>query len=65
MAARARAEELRFECVPEVRVMAWADPSATAECGSERTNLPDAVEPGVTYRGFEISWRAAARLSDQ
>jgi hypothetical protein len=30
--------------------------------GSERRNLPDKVEPGVTYRDVEIRWRAAARF---
>jgi hypothetical protein len=30
--------------------------------GSERQNLPDEVEPGVTYRDVSVRWRAAARL---
>jgi hypothetical protein len=64
MAARVRAKELRFECKPEVRVVAWADSSALAQSGSERENLPDELEPGVTYRDFELRWRAAARLED-
>jgi hypothetical protein len=57
IAALVRAEELRFECKPEVVVRA-------AEVVSERENLPDEVEPGVTYRDIAVSWRAAARLSD-
>jgi hypothetical protein len=64
MTARVRAKELRFACKPEVRVVVWADPSALAESGSERENLPDELEPGVPYRDFEIRWRAAARLTD-
>jgi hypothetical protein len=64
MAARVRANELRFVCKPQVRVVVWADSSALAQSGSERRNLPDELEPGVTYRDFEIRWRAAARLKD-
>jgi hypothetical protein len=32
--------------------------------GSERENLPEEVEPGVTYRDVRIRWRAAARMKD-
>jgi hypothetical protein len=28
---------------------------------SERRNLPDEVEPGVTYRDVEVGWIAQAR----
>jgi hypothetical protein len=64
IAAAVRAEELRFECKPEVRVVAYADSPASAESGSERENLPDELEPGVTYRDFAVRWRAALRLED-
>jgi hypothetical protein len=59
-----RAEELRFECKPEVDVVAFADSPATAESQSERENLPDELEPGVTYRDVAVRWRAAAWLGD-
>ena len=59
-----RAKELRFECKPEVDVVAFADAPATAELQSERENLPDEVEPGVTYRDIAVRWRAAARLGE-
>jgi hypothetical protein len=62
--AAVRARELRFECKPEVRVGAYANASASAESVSERENLPDAVEPGVTYRDVAVRWRLAARLED-
>jgi hypothetical protein len=62
IAAAARADELRFECKPEVRVTAFADSPAVAESISERENLPDDVEPGVTYRDISVRWRVAARL---
>lgn len=64
IAAAVRADEMRFECKPEVDVVAYADSPASAESVSERENLPDELEPGVTYRDFAIRWRVAARLSD-
>jgi hypothetical protein len=64
IAASARADEVRFECKPEVRVRAYADAPATAESVSERENLPDELEPGVTYRNVSVRWRLAARLDD-
>jgi hypothetical protein len=59
-----RADEVRFECVPEVDVEAYADSPATAESQSERENLPDELEPGVTYRDVAVRWRVAARLNE-
>jgi hypothetical protein len=64
MRAAVRAEKLWFECVPDVEVKAHADSPAYAESGSDRENLPDEVEPGVTYRDVRVRWRAAARLRD-
>ena len=64
IAASVRADEVRFECKPEVRVGAYANAPATAELVSERENLPDEVEPGVTYRDVSVRWRLAARLDD-
>ena len=62
--AGARAQELRFETKPDVDVTAYADSPAQAESVSERDNLPDELEPGVTYRDFAVRWRVAARLRD-
>jgi hypothetical protein len=64
IAAAVRADEMRFECKPEVDVVAYADSPASAESVSERENLPDELEPGVTYRNFAVRWRVAAHLSD-
>jgi hypothetical protein len=64
IAAAVRADELRFECKPEVRVGAYANSPASAESVSERENLPDDLEPGVTYRNVAVRWRVAARLED-
>jgi hypothetical protein len=64
IAASARADEVRFECKPEVRVGAYSNVPATAESVCERENLPDEVQPGVTYRNIAVRWRLAARLDD-
>jgi hypothetical protein len=64
ISAAVRAEELRFEFKPRVRVVAYSDSPASAESVSERENLPDMLEPGVTYRDFAVRWHVAARLGD-
>jgi hypothetical protein len=64
IAAAVRADEMRFECKPDVHVAAYADSPARAESISERENLPDELEPGVSYRNFAVRWRLAARLND-
>jgi hypothetical protein len=64
MAVSLRADEVRFECKPEVEVVAHADSPATAESQSERENLPDELEAGVTYRDFAVRWRVAARMNE-
>jgi hypothetical protein len=75
--AAASAKRLRFKRKPRVEVDTHAeseiDPKLAREMeriegegGShgERENLPDEVEPGVTYRDVRVRWRAAARLKD-
>jgi hypothetical protein len=63
--AAVRAKELRFECKPDADVGAHADVPASAESVSERENLPDELEPGVTYRNIGVRWRLAAWLEDE
>jgi hypothetical protein len=73
--AAASAKKLRFKRKPKVEVNTHAsreiDPRireelerVEAEGGShtERENLPDEVEPGVTYRDVRVGWRAGARV---
>jgi hypothetical protein len=64
IAANVRAAELRFECAPEASVRVHSDSPVSTEHVSERENLPDTVEPGVTYRDIEVAWRVSARLQD-
>lgn len=57
-----RAEQLRFGIVPETRVWFEGEPGYRSSSQTERENLPDEVEPEVTYRDVKVSWRARARI---
>lgn len=65
--ASVKAKQLRFGQKPETHVELHGElhePDGQGELqttsGSERKNLPDEVEPGVTYRDVRVRWRAAA-----
>jgi hypothetical protein len=51
-----KARELRFEEVPETEVHPPAQ--------TERENLPEEIEPGVTYRNPRVRMRIASALAD-
>jgi len=59
-----KAKKLRFNKRPRTEVRFAGEPDIDSGSGSERTNLPDRVEPGVTYREVHVRWRAAAKLRD-
>ncbi|MGP4097482.1 hypothetical protein [Nonomuraea sp. KM90] len=63
ISASATARELRFRTPPEVTVRAEAEPAGECAWGGDRTNLPERVEAGVTYRDIRIDFRVAARLT--
>jgi hypothetical protein len=58
--AAVRANRLRFGKRPHARVEFRGDSLVESHSGSERENLPDEVEPDVTYRNVRVGWRAAA-----
>jgi hypothetical protein len=58
-----KAKRLRFKRVPETEVEFGGEPEHDSESGSERKNLPEEVEPDVTYRDVEVRWRAAAKIA--
>lgn len=72
--ASAKARRLRFRRKPNVKVTTSArveiDPTLQEELAiqgeggsrAERHNLPDQVEPNVTYRDVEAGWQAAGRV---
>jgi hypothetical protein len=65
-----KAKRLRFNKTPKTNVEfeKQADiqlegvPEVETRSGSKRENLPDKVEPGVTYRDVHVRWGAAAKL---
>jgi hypothetical protein len=70
--AQVKARKLRFRRKPQTKVEFEGgtrvrsddrieDVELETESGSERRNLPEEVEPGVTYRDVEIGWAAKAR----
>jgi hypothetical protein len=57
--AVAKAKKLRFDSKPETELK-FPDSAETSGSHTERKNLPDEVEPGVTYRDVDVRWRARA-----
>jgi hypothetical protein len=62
LTAGAEVRELHFKKVPETEVRFHGSPDHVSASGSERENLPDTVERGVTYRNAGIRWRATSKL---
>lgn len=67
--ASAKADRLRFRDKPKTDVTLHGEvvePSGRDDIdmtsGSERKNLPEEVEPGVTYRDISVSWKATGRI---
>ena len=54
--ASVKAKALRFKRKPETKVEIHGEGGTHGE----RENLPDEVEPGVTYRDVRVRWSAAA-----
>ena len=59
LGAAVKAKKLRFEHVPDTDVRYVGDSSSV----TERTNLPDEVEEGVTYRDVEVRWHNEVRTT--
>ena len=62
--ARVTARELRFEKVPNPTVEFTGQPKRETVWTSERENLPDEVQPGVTYRNIGITLRITSVFAD-
>lgn len=63
--ATVRAKQLRFDKRPDARVEFRGESLAESHSGDERENLPEEVEPDVTYRNVRVGWRAAAWAENQ
>jgi hypothetical protein len=60
-----RMRSLRFNTVPSTRVWFEGFPDEVHSLRTERENLPDEVQPGVTYENVTVRWRARARVVAQ
>src|SRR6476620_5010717 len=58
------AKELKFDSVPTPTVEFPGTPARTTVWMTDRQNLPDQVEPGVTYRNIGIQLRISSRFED-
>lgn len=56
------AEKLRFGAVPETKVWFEGEPAERSSTKTERENLPEEVEPEVTYRDVKVRWQARSRI---
>ena len=61
---RVTADSLRFEKVPNTRVEFTGRPARDTVWEAERTNLPEQVQPGVTYRDIGITLRITSVFAD-
>jgi hypothetical protein len=62
--ARVTADSLRFEKVPDPKVEFTGRPSRDTVWKSDRENLPQRVQPGVTYRDIGITLRITSVFAD-
>jgi hypothetical protein len=60
-----RMRSLRFNSVPSTRVWFEGFPDEVNSLRTERKNLPDEVQPGITYENVTVRWRARARAVAQ
>jgi hypothetical protein len=60
-----RMRSLRFNTVPSTRVWFEGFPDEVHSLRTERKNLPDEVQPGITYENVTVRWRARARAAAQ
>jgi hypothetical protein len=62
--AHVTADSLRFERVPDPKVEFTGKPRRDTVWQSERENLPQQVQPGVTYRNIGITLRITSVFAD-
>ena len=65
ISAVVKARELYFDEVPETEVRFHGHPERKSVQGTQRENLPDKVEPGVTYRDPKVRLRIASALLEE
>jgi hypothetical protein len=59
-----KADSLRFEAVPNTKVEFPGTHTRSRIWMTDRQNLPDQVEPGVTYRNIGLQLRISTRFTE-
>jgi hypothetical protein len=62
--ATVRVRELRFGEEPRTHVEFSGQPARITQNTTERENLPEKVQPGVTYRNVVVRWTAATVFAE-
>jgi hypothetical protein len=57
-----KAKKMKFGKVPKTRHWFEGDPGHESRSKVVKENLPDEVEPGVTYRDVKVEWTAVSRI---
>jgi hypothetical protein len=60
--AEIRADQLRFDEVPQTHTEFTGVPAYQSASGSNRANLPERVQKDVTYRHVRVDYRLAAKV---
>ena len=60
--AVAKAKSIRFDKVPETKITFPGSDQDRSGSHTERENLPDELEAGVTYQDVTVRWRAGAAV---
>ena len=60
-----RMQSVRFDVVPEVDVRWEGTGDHRGQTWEERENLPEQLEPGVTYEDAVVRWYASGHVGDQ
>lgn len=63
--ADVKASSLHFEKVPDTEVDFWGNTLRNSVWSSRRENLPEEVQPGVTYRDARVRLRIATELAGE
>jgi len=63
LVAWVEADHLRFDVQPETQVRFFGEPGHESTSASDRTNLPENVRSGRTYRNVRVDYRLASRLA--
>ncbi|MFV2178391.1 hypothetical protein ACFHW2_08565 [Actinomadura sp. LOL_016] len=61
--ATIKADELRFDVVPDSSVVFTGDADARSSSGSVRAGVPDEAEAKTTYRDVHVDYAIAAKLA--